>query len=58
MFLYSTGLAGQVAKMLFDVDLLADLPKAQELLALLNERESAKIVNADMQAGMKAMNMG
>jgi len=58
MFLYSTGLAGQVAKMLFDIDLLADLPKAQELLALLNERESAKVVNADMQAGMKAMNMG
>jgi glutathione S-transferase len=53
IFMFSVGLASQVAKKLFDMDLLADLPKAKECLAMLNERDAAKTVNADMRAGMK-----
>ena len=53
-FMYSVGLASQVASKLFNLDLLADLPKAGECLAMLNERDSAKTVNADMRADLKA----
>jgi glutathione S-transferase len=53
LFMYSAGLASQVAKKLFDMDLLADLPKAKQCLAMLNERDTAKTVNADMRAAMK-----
>lgn len=53
LFMHSAGLASQVAKKLFDMDLLADLPKARQCLAMLNERDTAKTVNADMRADMK-----
>ena len=49
VFMYSVNLAGAVAKRVLGFDLLADLPQAQQLLATLNERESAKAVAADQQ---------
>lgn len=49
MYMYSVSLANQVSKKLFDVDLLAEFPKAQTLLATLNEREVAKQVRADQR---------
>ncbi|MDK1024719.1 MAG: glutathione S-transferase [Gammaproteobacteria bacterium] len=53
-FMFCIGPAVQVGQMMFGMDLLADFPEAQALLALLNEREHVKTVNDDMQKGMQA----
>jgi glutathione S-transferase len=42
MFLYTGDLSATVAHKLFDIDLLALLPGAKELMALLREREDVK----------------
>lgn len=52
MFMYSIDLASIVAKKLWDIDLLADIPEAGTLLASLNEREHAVVVNKDKAAQM------
>jgi len=48
-FMYSVNLAGAVARRLWKMDLLAEIPAAQTLLQQLNERESAKRVTADQK---------
>lgn len=48
-FMYSVNLANAVAKRLWKMDLLAELPAAQTLLQQLNERESAKQIAADQK---------
>ena len=54
MFLYSIDLASAVAKKLFDLDLLADLPEGRALLAKLAENPNVKQVEADKNAEMAA----
>ena len=49
VFMYSVSLAGACAKRVLDMDLLADLPEARELIKLLAERDSAKQVAADQK---------
>lgn len=46
-FLYSVDLAAQVAKKLFDLDLLGDMPQARALLELLAKRPSVQKVAAE-----------
>ncbi|KQB53007.1 glutathione S-transferase [Pseudomonas endophytica] len=46
-FLYSVDLAAEVAKKLFDLDVLADLPQARALLALLAENPNVQKVAAE-----------
>ena len=46
-FLYSVDLAAMVAKKLFDVDVLADMPKARALLALLAKNPNVQRVAAE-----------
>lgn len=48
-FMYSVNLANAVAKRLWSMDLLTELPAAQTLLQQLNERESAKQIAADQK---------
>ena len=49
-FLYSVDLAAQVAKKLFDLDLLGDLPQALALLELLAKRPNVQRVAAERAA--------
>lgn len=51
-FLYSLDLAGIVAKKLFALDLLAELPQARALLALLEQNPHVQQIAADKQAAM------
>jgi|TARA_Y100000310_G_scaffold277758_2_gene295760 glutathione S-transferase len=48
-FMYSVNLANSVAKRLWHMDLLAELPEAQALMQQLGERESAKQIAADQK---------
>ncbi|MCJ7453581.1 MAG: glutathione S-transferase [Steroidobacteraceae bacterium] len=52
MFLYSVDLAAGVARQLFGLDLLADMPEAQALLLQLVENPHAKSIAATRDAGM------
>ena len=52
-FLYSADLAKAVAGKLFGMDLLAEAPGSAELLARLNERDSAKSVAAERERAME-----
>ena len=52
-FLYSADLAKAVAGKLFGMDLLAEAPGSAELLARLNERDSAKSVAAERERAMQ-----
>jgi len=52
-FLYSADLAKAVAGKLFGIDLLAEAPGSAELLARLNERDSAKSVAAERYLAME-----
>ena len=51
MYFYSIGLAAACSKKLLDLKLLADFPEAKALSEQLAQRESAKQVAADQQAG-------
>ncbi|MBB2494033.1 glutathione S-transferase family protein [Aquipseudomonas ullengensis] len=53
-FLYSVDLASIVAKKVFDFDLLAELPAAKALFALLNQNPHVQQIAADKEAGMAA----
>lgn len=52
-FLYSADLAKAVAGKLFGIDLLAEAPGSADLLARLNQRDSAKTVAAERDAAME-----
>jgi len=54
VFLYSADLAASVAKRLFDLDLLGDLPAAQALLKRLGENPHVKDIAARREAAMPA----
>lgn len=54
MFLYSIDLAGAVARKLFSIDLLADFPEAQQLVAKLNENPNVQKIAADKKEEMAA----
>lgn len=49
-FMYSLNLAGIVAKKLLDMDIYSDFGEAKDLIASLNQRESARQVSADQKA--------
>jgi len=49
-FMYSMFLAGIVGKKLLDMDIYSDFGEAKELIASLNERDSAQQVSADQKA--------
>ena len=51
---FTFSLAGNVARKVYSWDLVAEVPGLGETLARLNARDSAKVINADMQAGMAA----
>jgi glutathione S-transferase len=53
-FLYSVPLACGVAKKLFGIDLLAELPAAKALLALLEQNPNVQRIAADKEAAMPA----
>jgi len=53
-FLYSVPLACAVAKKLFDIDLLADLPAAKSLLERLEQNPNVQRIAADKEAAMPA----
>jgi glutathione S-transferase len=53
-FLYSVPLACAVAKKLFDIDLLADLPAARALLERLEKNPNVQRIAADKEAAMPA----
>lgn len=48
-FMYSVNLAKSVGKKLLDMDIYSDFDEAKELMASLNDRESAKQVAADQR---------
>jgi len=52
VFLYSVDLAAAVAKQLFDLDLLGDLPAAQALLQRLREKPHVQAIAARRDAAM------
>jgi glutathione S-transferase len=52
VFLYSVDLGATVAKKLFDLDLLADMPAAQKLMQRLNENPNVRSIAANREAGM------
>lgn len=54
VFFYSVDIAATVGKQVFGLDLLADLPAAQALLARLSERPHARTIAAQRDAGMPA----
>lgn len=54
MFLYSFDLACAVAKKLFDLDLMAELPGARELFGLMAQNPNFKQIEADKNAEMAA----
>lgn len=53
-FLYSVPLACAVAKKLFDLDLLAEMPAAQALLERLEQNPNVQRIAADKDAAMPA----
>jgi len=53
-FLYSVPLACGVAKKLFDIDLLAELPAAKALLQRLEQNPNVQRIAADKEAAMPA----
>jgi glutathione S-transferase len=53
-FLYSVPLACAVAKKLFDIDLLAELPAAKALLERLEDNPNVQRIAADKEAAMPA----
>ena len=53
-FLYSVPLACGVAKKLFDIDLLAELPAAKALLERLGQNPNVQRIAADREAAMPA----
>ncbi|MEJ5057368.1 MULTISPECIES: glutathione S-transferase family protein [unclassified Pseudomonas] len=53
-FLYSVPLACAVAKKLFDIDLLAELPAARALLERLEKNPNVQRIAADKEAAMPA----
>jgi glutathione S-transferase len=53
-FLYSVPLACGVAHKLFGIDLLAEMPKAKELLERLEQNPNVKRIAADKEAAMPA----
>jgi len=53
-FLFSVPLACGVAKKLFDIDLLAEMPKAKALLEFLGGNPNVQRVAADREAAMPA----
>ena len=53
-FLYSVPLACGVAKELFDIDLLAELPAAKALLQRLEQNPNVQRIAADKEAAMPA----
>lgn len=54
MFLYSIGPAMQVGQRLFGLDLLAELPRARELLARLHAMPNVQVLARATEAGMPA----
>jgi glutathione S-transferase len=52
MFLYSVDIAAGVARLLFGLDVLGDMPAAQALLLQLGENPHAKSIAATRDAGM------
>jgi len=52
VFLYSVDVGAMVGKRLFDLDLLADLPAARELLQKLGENPHVKAIASKREAGM------
>ncbi|GAA6184415.1 MULTISPECIES: glutathione S-transferase [Alteromonadaceae] len=55
-FLYSADIALPIATKLFDIDLLAEVPGAKELLAKLNEMPEAKVIAQARVEAMPAFN--
>jgi len=53
-FYYSLSLALQVGKKVFDIDLLADMPKAKALMELLGQNPHVQRIAADREAEMPA----
>jgi len=51
-FLYSVSLALQVGRKLFDIDLLADMPAAKELMERLEANPNVQRIAADKEAAM------
>lgn len=49
VFMYSVSIANACAKRIWSIDLLEDFPAAKELLATLNQRDSAKQIAADQK---------
>jgi glutathione S-transferase len=56
VFLYSVDLGVGVGQRLFGLNLLADLPQAQALIAKLGENENVKRLAANREAAMPAFN--
>jgi glutathione S-transferase len=55
-FLYSVGLASQVAKKLYDIDLLAQAPGAKELVEILQAMPEVQAIAKDQKAAAPAFN--
>ncbi|MBU2877677.1 MULTISPECIES: glutathione S-transferase family protein [Aliiglaciecola] len=55
-FLYSADIALPIATKLFDIDLLAEVPGAKELLAKLNDMPEAKVIAQARVEAMPAFN--
>lgn len=55
-FIYSFGLASQVAMHLYHLDLTEQLPGSKELMALMSERPAVKKVAEDLLAGVEEFN--
>jgi glutathione S-transferase len=55
-FLYSVDLASQVAKKLYDIDLLAEAPGAKELVETLNAMPEVQAIAKDKKAAAPAFN--
>jgi len=55
-FLYSIDLASQVAKKLYDIDLLAQAPGAKELIEKLNAMSQVQLIAKERKAATPAFN--
>lgn len=53
-FTFTFSLAGNVARKVYNWDLVAEVPGLGETLARLNARDSVQVCNADMKAAMAA----
>jgi len=56
VFLYSVDLASQVAKKLYDIDLLAEAPGASELVRILNAMPEVQVIAKEKKAAAPAFN--